>query len=93
MIMSEFGNDFVTVIDEDGEEFELELIGALEHNSILYHAFIPAGAEEDDEDVEIILLKAVEENGEELLATLDSDEEVEEVYNLFMEQLFDGDDE
>ena len=91
--MSEFGNDFVTVIDEDGEEFELELIDVLEHNSILYHAFIPAGTEEDDEDVEIILLKAVEEDGEELLATLDSDEEVEEVYNLFMQQLFDGDDE
>ena len=91
--MSEFGNDFVTVIDEDGEEFELELIDVLEHNGILYHAFIPAGTEEDDEDAEIVLLKAVEEDGEELLATLDSDEEIEEVYNLFMAQLFDGEEE
>lgn len=91
--MSEFGNDFVTIIDEDGEEFELELLDVLEHNDILYHAFIPAGTSEDDEDAEVVLLKAVEEDGEELLATLDSDEEIEEVYNLFMQQLFDGEEE
>ena len=30
----------------------------------------------------------VEENGEELLSTLDSDEEIEEIYNLFMERFF-----
>ena len=37
--MSEtFGPDFITVTDEDGNEFELELVDTLEHNGITYHA-------------------------------------------------------
>ena len=41
-----------------------------------------------------MILKAVTENGEELLSTLDSDEELDAVYDLFMEALFeDGDEE
>ena len=89
----EFGGDFVSVTDEDGNAFELELLDVLEHNGIFYHAFLPAGTAEDDEDVEIVLLKAVEENGEELLATLDTEEEIEEIYELFMERLFEDEDE
>ena len=41
--MSEtFGPDFITVTDEDGNEFELELVDTLEHNGITYHALFPA---------------------------------------------------
>ena len=40
--MSEtFGPDFITVTDEDGNEFELELVDTLEHNGITYHALFP----------------------------------------------------
>lgn len=35
-----------------------------------------------------MILKSVEENGEELLSTLDSDEELNEIYDLFRERLF-----
>ena len=88
----EFGPDFITVTDEDGQEFELELLDVLEKDDTIYHAFIPAGADEEEE-VEIILLKAVEENGEEILSTLDSEEEVEQIYGLFMERLFEDEEE
>ncbi|MCL2588148.1 MAG: DUF1292 domain-containing protein [Oscillospiraceae bacterium] len=87
---NEFGGDFVSITDEEGNEFELELLDALVHNDIYYHAFIPAAAEEDgEEDLEIIILKAVDQDGEELLSTLDSEEELAEVYDLFMERLFE----
>lgn len=88
--MSEtFGPDFITVTDEDGNEFELELVDTLEHNGITYHALFPAVAEDeetgepvdvdaDDEEYGLVIMKTVEENGEELLSTLDSDEEIEE---------------
>ena len=33
-------------------------------------------------------MKVVEENGEELLSTLDSDEELDEIYQLFMDRFF-----
>jgi len=88
----EFGGDFVSITDEEGNEFELELLDVLEKDGTFYHAFIPAGQVEEEE-IEIVLLKAVEENGEELLSTLDSEEELNEIYNLFMERLFEDAEE
>ena len=102
--MSEtFGPDFITVTDEDGNEFELELVDTLEHNGVTYHALFPAVAEDeetgepvdvdaDDEEYGLIMMKVVEENGEELLSTLDSEEELELVYQQFMESLFAEED-
>lgn len=41
--MSEaYGPDFITVTDEEGNEFELELIDTLEHHGVTYHALFPA---------------------------------------------------
>ena len=103
--MSElFGPDFITVTDEDGNDYELEHVDTLECDGTVYMAFFPASkAEEkdgevvdvdpDDEDYGLILMKVVEENGEELLATLDSDEEIDKVYELFMERFFEDEDE
>ena len=103
--MSEaYGPDFITVTDEDGNEFELELVDTLEHNGVTYHALFPASQEDeesgepvdvdaDDEEYGLVIMKTVEENGEELLSTLDSDEEIEEIYNLFMERFFHEEDE
>ena len=88
----DFGGDFISITDEEGNEFELELLDVLEKDGIFYHAFIPAGQIEEEE-IEIVLLKAVEEDGEELLSTLDSEEELEEIYNLFMERLFEDAEE
>ncbi len=94
----EFGPEFITVTDEDGNALELEFIDALEHNGVQYMAFFPAdapneGAEGEDQEAEIVILKAVTENGEEFLSTLDTDEELDEVYELFMEQLFADEDQ
>ena len=51
------------------------------------------GADEDDADYGLIILKSIVVDGEELLSTLDSDEELEEIYNLFAEQLYDDEAE
>ena len=95
--MSEsFGPDFITITDEDGNDIELEFLDALEHKGVTYMAFFPAVAEDadqDDEEYGMIILKSIEENGEELLSTLDSDEELNEVYDLFMESLFQDEEE
>ena len=103
--MSEaFGPDFITVTDEDGNEFELELVDSLEYNGTTYHALFPAVEEDeetgepkdidaDDEEYGLVIMKEVEENGEELLSTLDSDQEMETIYNLFMERFFEEEDE
>ena len=93
----EFGPNFITVTDEDGNDIELELLDVLEHKGQTYMAFFPAVPEdetdEDSEDYGMVILKSIHENGEELLSTLDSEEELTEVYDLFMEFLFQDEDE
>ena len=92
----EFGPDFITITDEDGNDIELELLDVLEHKGQTYMAFFPAveeDADEEDEEYGMVILKSIEENGEELLSTLDSDEELELVYQQFMEQLFADEEE
>lgn len=88
----EFGPDFISLTDEDGNEFEVEVIDMLEHNGITYVACFPAvdedTPEEEAEDYGLVILKYVEDaDGETYLATPDTDEELNEVYDLFMEQL------
>ena len=36
-----FGPDFITVTDEDGNDFELELVDTLEYKGITYYAMFP----------------------------------------------------
>ena len=50
--MSEdFGPNFITLTDDDGNDIELEYIDALEYNGTTYMAFFPA-VEEDGGDGE-----------------------------------------
>ena len=92
----EYGPDFITVTDEEGNDIELELVDALEHEGNTYMAFFPAVLEEggeESEDYGMVILKSIEENGEELLSTLDTDEELEKIYALFMERFYSDEDE
>ncbi len=96
----EFGPDFITLTDEDGNEFELEHLNTLEIDGETYMAFLPAEYEDADpskdleeDDLGLIILKVVQENGEDQLSTLDSEEELESVYEQFMEILFDEEDD
>jgi uncharacterized protein YrzB (UPF0473 family) len=89
----QYGSDYITITDDDGNEFELEHLDTIEHNGSLYMAFLPANMDENDEDYGMIILKVIEENGEEILGTVDDEQELETVYNTFMVQLFDDQEE
>ena len=101
--MSEaYGGDFITITDEDGNEFELEHLDTLEYNGQVYMAFFPTVAEDasgnpdeegQEEDYGLIILKVVQVGGEEQLSTQDDEEELQAVYDQFMEALFEEDDE
>ena len=84
----EYKNNFVILTDEDGNEKEFEHIDTLEDNGTVYLAFIPAELNLEEE-AEVVILKIVEEDGEELLASVDDDEENLRLYNLFMDRLED----
>lgn len=97
----EYGGNFVSLTDEDGNEIELEHLDTIEYNGAVYMAFFPAeeadengeAPENEDEEAGLIILKVVEIDGEEQLATLDDEEELEAVYQQFMETLFEEDEE
>lgn len=91
--MSEgFGPDFISVTDDDGNNFELEHLATLEHKGTTYMAFFPADMDEDDKDFGLILLKVIEENGEQILSDIDDEDELNTVYELFLTDLLDDED-
>ena len=97
----EYGGNFITLTDEDGHEIELEHLDTIEFNGSVYMAFFPAEyADEngqppadEEEEAGLIILKVVSVDGEEQLSTLDSEEELEAVYQQFMEELFEDEDD
>lgn len=92
--MSEnFGSDFITIVDEDGVEYELEVLTTLEYNDCTYLAVIPASDEDDEVSDELSILKTVEEDGEEILSVIEDDQELETVYEMIMDRLYEEDEE
>ncbi len=88
----QFGSDFITIVDEDGTEFELEVLSTLEYNGNTYLAVVPAG-EEDVESLEVSILKSVEEDGESILCAIEDEQELESVYSLIMDELYNQEED
>ena len=89
----QYGSDFMTIMDEDGTEYELEVLHTLEYNGATYLAVIPAGGE-DTSDLEVSILRSEEdEDGEPLLCAIEDEEELRSVYDLIMDALYSEDDE
>ena len=82
-----YGSDFITIVDEDGTEFELEVLSSIEYNGSTYLAVVLAGAQEAD--LEVSILKSVEEDGEPILCAVEDEIELETVYNLIMDQIYE----
>ena len=61
----QYGSDFLTIVDEDGTEYELE----------------------------VSILKSVEEDGESILCAIEDEQELQAVYDLIMDQLYEEEEE
>ena len=61
----QYGSDFITIVDEDGTEYELE----------------------------VSILKSVEEDGESILSAIEDEQELQAVYDLIMDQLYEEEEE
>ena len=84
-----FGSDYMTIVDEDGQEYELEVLTTMEWNGASYLAVIPAGMDEEEQSLEVSILKSVEEDGEPILCAIEDDAELETVYSMIMDQLYE----
>ena len=91
--MDQYGSDFITITDDEGKEYELEVLSTLEYNGCTYMAVIPAGDSQDSLQLEVSILKSIEEDGEPILCTIDDEQELEAVYDLIMDSLYEEDSE
>ena len=89
----EFGSDYITIVDDDGQEFELEVIESMDYNGKTYMSFLPADMPEDDPDYGIIILRVVDDQGETVYESIDDEDQLQDVYEHFMVLLFDDEDE
>lgn len=91
--MSEFDNmpDLYTLVDEEGNEQTFELLDVVEVDEQKYFALIPA--EEDDMiegDGELVILKSDTVDGEEILVSIDDDNEFEKIGQIFLNRIQDA---
>ena len=97
--ISEFGPDLYTLVDEEGVEQTFELLDVMEAEGNTYYALVPYA--ENPEDIlegsdELVVLKMEEVDGEELLASIEDDEEFERIGQMFLDRImeeFDEEDE
>jgi uncharacterized protein YrzB (UPF0473 family) len=87
-----YGSDFITIVDEDGTEFELEVLTTMEYNGTSYMAVIPAAEADEEVDLEVSILKSVEEDGEPILCAIEDEDELKTVYDLMMDALYEEED-
>ena len=85
----QYGSDFITITDEDGTEYELEVLTSLEYNGANYLAAVPAS---EDLEPEVLIFKSIEEDGENILTFIEDEQELDAVNTLIMESLFQESD-
>ena len=74
-----------TLTDDEGNEYEFELLGTAEIDGKTYYALVPTG---DNGGEEYAILRAEEDEEGVNLVTIDDDDEWEKVADFFDDQLF-----
>ena len=90
MIDSEYGNDILTLEDDDGVEHTFEVLDSIENAGTRYLALSPIYDDPQQtlaDSGELVILRVVEADGEEFLETIDDEGEMDEIADIFMERL------
>ena len=87
--MNEYTPELYELVYDQGNKKNFEMLDAAEIDGVQYFAMIPAIESEDflNDDGELVILKAIEDNGEEILASIDDDDEFDKVSEYFMKRL------
>lgn len=92
MADQEFGADLITLLDDENNEHEFEIVDSLELDGERYIALVASYDDPDEklqDDGELVILKSVTEDGEEFLEAIEDEEEFDKVAAIFMERLED----
>ncbi len=72
--------------DENGNVSRFEFIDRMEFRGGIYYALVPADYDEEEGATEFIILKETEINGENMLATVDNEEEMNAAGDEFLKR-------
>ena len=84
---------FISITDEEGVTFRLEVLGEVEFGKDVYSIFLPADMKEDDPEYGFVILQVIESEGGIEYASVDDEETLQKVYALFMEELYAEEEE
>jgi UPF0473 protein helmi_02360 len=87
--MNEYTPELFELVDEEGNKKNFELIDAAELDGEQYFAMVPAIEDDDflNADCDLVILKSIEDNGEEILASIDDDDEFDKVSEFFLQRM------
>lgn len=92
MEKNEYGVDIISLSDEEGNEYNFEILDRLETEDGDYVALLPIyddAKEMLDDNGELVIMKVGEENGEEYYENIDDDDEYDTVADAFIARLQD----
>lgn len=91
---SENRENIIELIDEDDEILEFELLATFEVNGEYFIAFTPVEDMEEYQVGDVLIMRIGEdESGEELYLPIDSQEELDALWEIFQEVYFDDEEE
>ena len=76
-------SDFITLIDEEGKEHEFEIEAILDVEECKYAVLIPLDEEYANSNEAVIMRFGLDEDGEEVLFDIESDEEWNKVADMY----------
>lgn len=91
--MDEYGANLITITDEEGVEYEMEILHRFEFEGRDYMALTPAGVDDEEESLEVNLLRITEVDGEEVLDVIEDEAELQAAYDALMELIFEEEEE
>lgn len=86
----EYGNSLVSVLDDEGNEHQFELLDAIETDEGRYVALLPVYTEAElalEDDGELVILEVVNDEGDDLLVPIEDDEVFANIAQIFEERL------
>ena len=84
-------NEIYTLTDEDGKESQFELIGEAVIEGVTYYALTELDDEGNQVSEEYVILRLEMEDGEEVLVSIEDDEEFDRAADFFDDQFADID--
>ncbi len=88
----DYNPDLINLTDDEGNEYNFEVLDAIETDEARYLALLPLHDDPKamlDDSGELVIVKVLEEDGEEYFCEIEDDDEYETIADAFVDRLED----